>query len=118
MDPVVTSASAQYVQSGLLGTALVVFSVVIVYLWKEARAALIARIDDQKAMREEQKAIQAQLLELVRLNTIALTNNTASVEGLREVTLELKGALKDFGEEMRGFGDDLRTVRGTRVRSG
>ena len=111
-ETLVSDAGDRLIQSGLMGTMLVVFSFVIVYLWREAKAERVWFLEQVKAVQQaridDQKATQTQLLELVRLNTTALMSNTTTIEGLREATVELRGALRDFGEELRAFGDDIK----------
>ena len=117
-EPVVTTAADQLIQSGLMGTMLVIFSVVIIYLWRESKAERLFFLEQvkgvQQARIDDQKATQAQLLDLVKQCTTALTSVSATLEQQREATIELRGALRDLGEELRAFGDDMKKGRGSR----
>jgi hypothetical protein len=121
-ETVVSGAADRLIQSGLMGTMLVIFSIVIIYLWRESKAERVWFLEQVRLVQQQriddQKATQTQLLDLVRQCTTALTSVTTTLEQQREATIELRGALKDLGEELRSFGDDIRNPRHPRPSAG
>jgi hypothetical protein len=106
-ETVVTEA----LQYGIVGLIAVVFAFVIVQQWREGRGDRRACADEVKALQEariaDAKAIQAQMLDIIKQCTSALSTVSANLDVQREATLELKDTLKEFGERLERFGERL-----------
>lgn len=111
----ITMATERLLQAGLLGVFVVVFAGAIVVLWRESgreRTALLKQIDDaQKARVDDAKAAHAQMLAIIQQCTSALATAATAATAQKEATHELRDTLRNFGEELRSFGDDFRRPR-------
>ena len=79
------------IQTGVLGALLVGSCFVIWYLLK---TQLQARIDDQKAN-------QAQIVDLTRQAVAAVTSSTAAMTAQKEALDELRDTFKEFMNQRR-----------------
>lgn len=100
-----TQASDAFLQAGLTGGLCVVFAVVIVALWRDAkdeRTTLLARFEAIQNLRvQESKEVQDKLIGVVEKCTIALTNVNATMEQSRETMLEIRNAIRELADEVR-----------------
>lgn len=117
MDPAqpIQSASQQFIQAGLLGTLCVVFAVVIYLLWRAANSERAGFLSELKAVQEaridDAKAVQTQLLDLIKQCTTALESVANALEQQKDATGELRTTLREFGGELRALGEDVRKGR-------
>lgn len=100
-----TQASDAFLQAGLTGALCVIFGVVIVVLWrdaKEERTALITRLEAIQNLRvQESKEVQDKLIGVVEKCTSALTNVGATMEQSRETMIEVRNAIRELAAEVR-----------------
>jgi len=100
-----TSAGDQLLQAGLLGTFVLIFGVVIVWLYREGRTertAMMLQISDlQKERVKDAQFHRDQLVEVIRQCTTALTSVTTTLEGQKDAMMELRDAFREVAGEMR-----------------
>lgn len=113
MDPApLNTAVNQFLQAGLLGAAVLILGAVIIAQWRDAKAERVEFLkqihDLQRARIDDGKAVQTQMLEVVKQCTQALVTVTSTLEGQRDAMTELRNAFRDLGEEMRGLRDSVR----------
>lgn len=122
-DQIVTSSAERLASYGVLGILTVVFGVVIWYLWKEGtkerkellgvltteRAAHLASVAAhtvtverlQQLRIDDAKAYQAQLVELTKGATAALTNVAQLLEQNKETLIEVRDTMREVGDDIR-----------------
>lgn len=105
MEPVIQPVRDQLFQYGVLGVFCFVFLAAIFYLWREGREErkmLINEITRLQQLRvDDAKATQAQLIEIARQSTLALSNVTSVVETTRLTMIEVRDTLRELGDEVR-----------------
>lgn len=120
MDPTapMNAAINQFLQSGLLGAAVLVLGVVIVAQWRDAKAertAFLRQIDElQRARIDDGKAVQQQMHEVVKQCTQSIVTVTSTLDSLREAMVETRNTIRATGDEIRELSDVVKESRARR----
>lgn len=106
------NASSQLLDYGVLGLFALLFIIAIGALWRDAkneRTEMLTKLEAaQKEHRDDMKATQTQLLDIVKQSNHALGDVAGALDRNREATAELRATFKEFGEELRTLGDEMR----------
>jgi len=117
MEPtgIISAATERLLQYGLLGILVLIFGVVIYVLWRESkteRLAYMAALERlQEARIKDANDSKAQLLDLVKQCTTALTAVTATLEQQENAMVEVRNGLKELSDLLRTLVENLRSRR-------
>lgn len=92
-------------EHGITGILLVICFIVIYYLYgqlSEANRRSSEAIEEVQKLRiEDQKAWQAQYVELIKACTAAIVSGSAAASAGKEAMTELRDTFKDLSDEIR-----------------